>query len=183
MLRLIGSELLGRRERSLALLAGIVLACASFVVLTAAAKTEQLGVHGTIARTFRSSYDILVRPRGTETQLERTRGLVRDNYLSGIFGGITMDQYQQIAHLPGVQVAAPIAMLGYVLQPVSFHIDLTGKLTRATRQLFGVRVVRSTDRGLVHLTDQTGYVYVTSRPITPLQTIGGPAPLWVRPRG
>ncbi len=56
MLRLIGSELSGRRERSLALLAGIVLACASFVVLSATAKTEQLGVHGT-ARLYRGRLD------------------------------------------------------------------------------------------------------------------------------
>lgn len=176
MLRLIRSELVGRRERSLALLAGIVLACASFVVLTATAKTEQLGVHGTIARTFRSAYDILVRPQGAETPIERTQGLVRDNYLSGTFGGITTDQYQRIAALPGVQVAAPIAMIGYVLQPIEFHIDLTRYLPHATRQLFAVRVSRSTDRGLVRLIDQAGYVYLTSRPITPLEMIGGPAP-------
>ncbi len=80
-------EVAGRRERSLALLAGIVLACVSFTVLTATAQTQQLNVHGTIARTFRSSYDTLVCPPGTETQLERTQGLVRANYLSGIFGG------------------------------------------------------------------------------------------------
>ncbi|MDQ2896331.1 MAG: ABC transporter permease [Actinomycetota bacterium] len=176
MLRLIRSELLGRRERSLALLAGIVLACASFVVLSATARTEQLGVHGTIAKTFRSSYDILVRPHGTETQLERAQGLVRENYLSGIFGGITMAQYRQVAHLPGVQVAAPIAMIGYVLQPVEFNIDLTSKLSSAPRQLFAVSVTRATDRGLVHLPDQSGYMYVTSRPIAPLTQITGASP-------
>lgn len=125
MLGLIRAELVGRRERNLALLAGIVLACASFVVLSATARTEQLAVHGTIAKTFRGSYDILVRPRATETQIERSQGLVRDNYLSGIFGGITISQYHQIARLPGVQVAAPIAMIGYVLQPVRFNFDLT----------------------------------------------------------
>ncbi len=165
MRRVILGEVWHRRGRSLALLFGILVATAAFAVFTGTSDSERLVVRGTVARSFRGSYDILVRPRGTETQLERTQGLVRDNYLSGIFGGITMSQYRQVAHLPGVQVAAPIAMLGYVLQSAGFNIDLTRYLTRAPRQLFAVRVTRSTDRGRVHLTDQTGYVYVTRRAI------------------
>jgi hypothetical protein len=165
MLRLIRSQLAGRRDRSLALLAGVILACGSFVVLISTARSAQVEVHGTLARAFRSSYDILVRPRGTETEIERSEGLVRDNYLSGIFGGITLRQWQQIQRLPGVQVAAPIAMIGYVLQPIVFTVDLTRDVNGSPRQLFTVQVTRIADRGLVHLTDQTGYVYVTNQPV------------------
>ena len=69
---------------------------------------------GTVAANFRSAYDILVRPKGSATDLEREQGVVRPNFLSGQFGGITMKQYEQIKAISGVEVAAPIAMIGYV---------------------------------------------------------------------
>jgi putative ABC transport system permease protein len=167
MWRMILQQVWHRRGRSLALLAGIAAATAAFAVFTANADTQRLVVRGKIAHNFRGSYDILVRPRGTETPIERSERLVRDNYLSGIFGGITVAQYHQIARTPGVGVAAPIAMIGYVLQPVSIEFNLTRDLNGAARQLFGVQVTRSTDRGLVQLTDQRGYVYATRDVIRP----------------
>ena len=173
MRRVVFAEVWNRRGRSLALLVGILVATAAFAVFTGTSDTQQLVVRGTVARSFRSSYDVLVRPRGSESAIERSQGLVRDNYLSGIFGGITTAQYQRIRRIPGVAIAAPIAMIGYVLQPVSFHIDLTGQLRSASRQLFGVQVVRRTDRGLTRRVDQRGYMYVTSRPIAPSNEISG----------
>jgi putative ABC transport system permease protein len=164
MLRLVRSQLTGRPGRSAALLAGIVLACGSFAILISTARSQQVDVRGTVSRTYRSSYDILVRPAGSETALEKRDGLVRDNYLSGIFGGITMAQWHRIAGLAGVQVAAPIAMVGYIPQLIRFKVDLTRDLNGSQRQLFAVNVQRVADRGLVHLTDQTGYVYATSQP-------------------
>lgn len=161
MLRVIFQQLRARRGRSLALLAGIAAATAAFAVFTGDSDSQQLVVRGTVAHSFRGSYDILVRPRGSETALERSDGLVRDNYLSGIFGGITLAQYHEIARMPGVSVAAPIAMIGYVLQPVSITFNLSRDLSGAARQLFSVQVTRTTDQGLVHLTDQRGYVYAT----------------------
>ena len=131
MWRMILQQVWHRRGRSLALLAGLAAATAAFAVFTANADTQRLVVRGKIAHNFRGSYDILVRPRGTETPIERSERLVRDNYLSGIFGGITVAQYHQIARTPGVGVAAPIAMIGYVLQPVSIEFNLTRDLNGA----------------------------------------------------
>jgi ABC-type lipoprotein release transport system permease subunit len=166
MWRMMLEEVRHRRGRSLALLAGIAAATAAFAVFTANADTQQLVVRGEVSRNFRGAYDILVRPRGVETTIERSEGLVRDNYLSGIFGGITLAQYHEIARLPGVQVAAPIAMIGYVLQPASIEFNLSHDLNASARQLFAVKVVRATDRGLVHITDQQGYVYATRSALT-----------------
>lgn len=100
--------------------------------------------------------------------MERSQGLVRPNYLSGIFGGIRLDQYAAVRMVEGVQVAAPIAMIGYVLQNVSFGIDLRPYLGPAPRQVFRVSAVRTTDRGLSRLIDvPAGYVYVTSGVLQP----------------
>jgi hypothetical protein len=169
--RFVLAQLRGRGARTAALLAAIVIACASLGVLVSTARTQNLQVKGTVGRSFRSSYDILVRPAGSQTSMERSKGLVRDNFLSGIFGGITMAQYRRIAKLPGVQVAAPIAMIGYVLQSAQnvdwLTVNIGPPQLRASRNLFSVQVSRVTDRGLVRLTDQRGYAYVTDRPLAP----------------
>jgi ABC-type lipoprotein release transport system permease subunit len=166
MWRTILEEIRHRRGRSLALLAGIAAATAAFAMFTGNSETQQLEVRGKLTHNFRGAYDILVRPRGVETPIERSEGLVRDNYLSGIFGGITLAQYHEISRLPGVKVAAPIAMIGYVLQPAAMKFNLTRDLNGSARQLFAVRVARTTQHGLVHLTDQSGYVYATRSPVT-----------------
>jgi putative ABC transport system permease protein len=93
--RYVVAQLRGRGACTAALLGGIVIACASLGVLVSTARTQNVQVHGTLGRSFRSSYDILVRPTGSQTPMERREGLVRDNFLSGIFGGITMNQYRQ----------------------------------------------------------------------------------------
>jgi hypothetical protein len=170
--RFVLAQLRGRGARTAALLAGIVIACASLGVLVSTARTQNLQVRGTLGRSFRSPVDILVRPTGSQTSMERRDGLVRDDYLSGIFGGITMAQYRRIAKLPGVQVAAPIAMVGYVLQSVQsggnaawLTLTIGPQQLRGPRELFSVQVTRRTDRGMVSLTDERGYAYVTDRPL------------------
>jgi hypothetical protein len=93
MARYLWGRLHRRIGRTVALLLGILVATASFVVLTGAARTTQLRVVGVVGHNYRAAYDILVRPKGSVTGLERSRGLVRPNYLSGIFGGISLGQY------------------------------------------------------------------------------------------
>jgi len=127
--RFIWSTLVHRPGRTATLGVGILVAAVSFTLLTAAVKTSELQVRGTLSSTFRPAYDILVRPPGSFTPLERRDGLVRANYLSGIFGEISLGQWHTILGIPGVQVAAPIANVGYILPfaqvPVSIQHDLT----------------------------------------------------------
>lgn len=172
MLRALWSQLLHRRGRAAAMAAGILVASTSFSLLTAATTTSTAQVQGTVARNLRPAYDILVRPPGSTTALEASKGLVRDNYLSGIFGGITLQQYAQIKKIPGVQLAAPIAMIGYVLQDVRIPIDVTNVLTLAASQVLTLTDKRTTDRGLTRFPPSSvGYVYVTN---DPLQSQVGP---------
>ena len=112
MRRLAWSQLRFRAGRALALLAGMLVAATAFTVLTAAARTAQLRTIGTVTAHFRPAYDILVRPAGARSSLESATGTVQPDFLSGIYGGITMAQYHQIQQISGVQVAAPIAMVG-----------------------------------------------------------------------
>lgn len=167
MFRLIWSQLRNRLGRTIALLLGIFVAASAFTVLTGATQTSRLEVVGTVAANYRPAYDILVRPKGSRTALERSDGLVRPNYLSGIYGGITMADYAKIKKVPGVDIAAPIAMIGQVIQTVTVPVDITSSLTPAQRQLFKVTTSSTTDGGLTRFTDSaTGYTYVTREPLT-----------------
>src|ERR1022692_2798440 len=166
MLRALWSQLQHRRGRFAAMAAGILVASVSFSLLTAATSTSTAQVQGTVARNLRPAYDILVRPPDSTTALEASKGLVRDNYLSGIFGGITLQQYAQIQKIPGVQLAAPIAMIGYILEGVQIPIDVTNVLTPAASQVLTLTDNRTTDRGLTRFPPSSiGYVYVTNDPL------------------
>jgi putative ABC transport system permease protein len=140
MMRLVLQELRHRPVRTAALASGILIAAVSFVLLASTAKTSELRVRGAVARNFRGAYDVLVRPKGSFTPLERSDGLVRDNYLSGIYGGITLRQYATIRRIPGVEVAAPIANLGYVMPFGEIPISIAGDLDRSPVQLYRLRL-------------------------------------------
>ncbi|WP_433303942.1 hypothetical protein ACQP2F_13460 [Actinoplanes sp. CA-030573] len=114
MLRFIWAHVRGRPSRAVTLLLGILIATTGFTVLTGTTRAARLQVTSTVQGNSRAAYDILVRPQGARTPLEDASSLVRPNYLSGIFGGITAAQYARIGAVPGVEVAAPIAMAGYV---------------------------------------------------------------------
>jgi putative ABC transport system permease protein len=165
--RLLWSQLRFRRVRTLALVAGILVAVTAFTVLTAAAGTSQLRTIGTVTAHFRSAYDILVRPRGSRTKLESRTGTVQPNFLSGIYGGITMAQYHQIEQLPGVQVAAPIAMVGYMMPYVPVTVALPpAAATGHGRQLYRVSTTWVSAAGGIRIPQPPSYVYVTSDPIS-----------------
>ncbi|SCG34572.1 FtsX-like permease family protein [Micromonospora halophytica] len=162
MFRLIWGQLRGRAGRSVALLAGVLVATTGFVVLTGATTTSRLEVTGTVERETRAAYDILVRPQGARTPLEAARGLVRPNYLSGRYGGITTDQVDQVAAVAGVDVAAPIAMVGYSTTPIDMPVDLTDTIDRRLdRQVIRVDRTFFAERGLSHAPADPFYLYVT----------------------
>jgi putative ABC transport system permease protein len=134
-------------------------ASVSFVLLASSAKTSSLHVRGALTKNYRTAYDILVRPRHSSLPLENAQGLVRDNFLSGIFGGITPSEYREIRTLPGVSVAAPIANVGYVLLAQTIPIRLTPFLNSEPAQLYRVKFSYVAQNGLSHYSAGDQYVY------------------------
>jgi ABC-type antimicrobial peptide transport system permease subunit len=172
--RIILAQLRGRLGRTLALLVGILVATTSFTVLTASARTQRLEVTGTVRHNFRSAYDVLVRPQGSRIGLERERGVVRPNFLSGLSGGISMQQYRSVASIPGVEVAAPIAMVGYMSPTLRLPIDLTQQVAGHGRELLRITPVWVEDRGLTRAADAEQYLYVTDHRLIPSRVSGEP---------
>jgi putative ABC transport system permease protein len=160
--RLAWAQLRFRVTRTLALLTGLFVAATAFTVLTAASRTAQLRTVGTITASYSPSYDILVRPKGARTALEDQTGTVQPNFLSGIYGGITMAQWRQVQRIQGVQVAAPIAMIGYVLVSAGVPLDLSSAdYDRPDRQLYRFSTTWVSAGGATRITQPPSYVYYT----------------------
>ncbi|MDP9225271.1 MAG: hypothetical protein M3P18_15795, partial [Actinomycetota bacterium] len=164
MNRFLWEQMRHRKARLATLGLGILVASVTFVLLTSAVSTGALRVKGTINRSFRPAYDILVRPEGSLTPLEKSQGLVRDNYLSGIFGGITLKQYREIKGTPGIDVAAPIANLGYIMTLVNIYVPINPELDRRRFQLYRVTDSWSANHGFNRYPGRdVGFVYYTPK--------------------
>lgn len=146
MRRAVLASVLRRFGRSFGLFAALALTTGSFVVLTGSVSSAQLQVRSTVQSNYRAAYDILVRPRGARSTEESSNGLVRANFLSGQFGGITVAQYNRIEALSGVEVAAPVAMIGFVLADVDEVVDVTD-LARGSRGRPVLRTAACWSRG------------------------------------
>lgn len=167
MRSLLIGQLAHRRGRTLALFLGILAATTGFTLLTGSTTTSRLQTLGAVDANYRAAYDILVRPKGTRTPLEVERGLVRPNYLSGLYGGISLDQYERIKKITGVGVAAPIAMVGYTSTNLRAPVDATDAVDRAkATQTVRLSPRWTADRGLTKLDDDAAHIaYVTKRVI------------------
>ena len=173
--RLAWSQVRFRLARTLALIAGVLVAATGFTVLTAASQTAQLRTVGTVSAHFVPAYDILVRPRGARTAVENRTGTVQPDFLWGIYGGITMAQYHQIQQVPGVQVAAPIAMVGYTqLEAGMFEPVPAAALAGSGRQLYRISTTWVSGNGASRVAQPPSYLYVTPRPLTGAPNGGTP---------
>ncbi|MFD8717770.1 hypothetical protein ACFV2H_07050 [Streptomyces sp. NPDC059629] len=158
-------QLRRRRGRALALAAGILVAATSFTLLTATVSTSRATTVGTVRKNARSAYDVLVRPPHAQTDVELQSGMVAPNFLSGTFGGITMDQYRRIRAMAGVDVAAPVANIGYLMVATTVSVDVSRFLdSQASRQILRLRPTLTAGLGTYRTSDE--YVYLTRSPLT-----------------
>ena len=110
----------GKLSSHLFLITLIVISTASALVFYLLSKTSLVTAQTSLRDYWRTSYDILVRPPNSKSEVETTFNVVEANYLNNLGGGISFQQYESIRNMPGIEVAAPVANLG----SVSFHILL-----------------------------------------------------------
>lgn len=125
MFSLVSYVVRGLRPVLLAL--GLFTISAGVALVIAITQTTLIVADRELGNYWRTSYDILVRPSGLRSPIEEKYGLVEANHLSGLWGGITFEQYEVIKAIPGIEVVAPIATIGYIVQFIS--TEKLGELT------------------------------------------------------
>lgn len=158
MIRLAVVGILARRVQSLIVLIGLAVTLISFVGLSAGVQSTTAQLKGDLGQAWDTPFDLLIRPAGSAEQLELRDGLVRPNYVSGIHGGITMAQLEEIRDVPGVSVAAPLATVGAVNWPSAFQLHLTP--TGDGPSVFRVTSTISGQAGLSTYPVETRYIVV-----------------------
>jgi putative ABC transport system permease protein len=103
---------------------GMLTATVGFVLLASTARTTEAHLTAEVRQAWRGPYHLLVRPSDARAALEVERGLVRPNYVSGLRGGITLAQVEAIRSTPGVEVAAPLAIVGFVQWPGGLPVEV-----------------------------------------------------------
>jgi hypothetical protein len=148
----------------------MLVAAVAFVLLTAAVDVNSARITGTVSANWRGPYDLVVLPHGV-SQAVAQKNLVQVNYLSAAGGGITKTQYRQIAKLPGVGDAAPLAIVGYLLETVYLSVPLTSAaIGKSGSRVLAVSSQVVTDQGLSKYPVQpSGYVYITADPLSARQ--------------
>jgi hypothetical protein len=148
VLRLAARQLLGRRLASGLAIAALASALVGAMAIAGVSARTTARLQGGVEQAWQSPFDLLVRPPGAASQLEETESLVRPNYLTGVIGGITDRQLQTIRAVPDVEVAAPVAMVGFVEWPGEFSIDPYSLAGKRPYALLRVQVRARADAGL-----------------------------------
>lgn len=159
--RLVWSGVRFARGRVVALGAGLMVAAVAFSLLTASVDVGTAHISGIVKHNWRGAYDLLVLPPGGNS-VATPGHLVQANYLSQATGGITTAQWHDVATSPGVAVAAPLEIVGYVLETVTIPINLTSVVGPSGAAVFALRSQFVADNGLSkYPAQEAGYVYVT----------------------
>lgn len=159
MVRFVLSQLRAAPGRAVVLGIGLLIAAAGFSVLNSVSVSSAVTVRGTLNRNFQPAYDLLVRPRGAVTQLERSERLVNDGFLSDLYGGISTAQWQRILGLRDVSVAAPVENVGYTLAGVEVNVSLRSVVGPGAQQIFRVVPSFEVHGSLASYPDVAQYFY------------------------
>ena len=106
------------KERFLLSLIGVALISGVLIYLFNLTETTKGTVNNNLQKKWESAYDLVVTPPGSIFNEEQ---LVEPNYLNGINGGITYEQYKEIKSLNDIAIAAPVSILGYM--PFSLNMN------------------------------------------------------------
>ena len=109
-----------QKQRFILMIIGALLISGGLSTLIGLSETNKGTVVNSLQKKWTASYDIVVRPKGTKSMTERD-SLFDPNYLSGIAGGISLEDYQKIKNIPDIDIAAPISMIGFTGYDVLFR--------------------------------------------------------------
>ncbi len=153
MLKFIWNSWWRNKDRFLLLIIGALIVSIGLSYLVGITQASNATVVDELQKRWKSSYHIVVRPPDSRSVTE-DRNLLEPNYLSGLDGGITLDQYEKIKAMTNVEVAAPIAMMGYMRN--SIPLD---RVEYTDPGIYRVTIENTTNTGVEQITDEYTYYF------------------------
>ena len=133
--------------------AGIAVTVAFAVLAASAAAPASVRITGDVAGTgAERSYDLVVRGPAPAVPGDTQGWVTSPASLPTYSGGITLAQYETIRHLPGVAVAAPMTMVGYLPLTVQVPIGIPASAIRGAPRPVTLTVRLRSDNGLSTVT-------------------------------
>ncbi|MGR3765792.1 FtsX-like permease family protein [Rossellomorea sp. NS-SX7] len=120
MIRFIWNSWWRNKDRFILLIIGVLLLSVGLSYLVGVTQSNNGTIVNELQKRWKSSYHIVVRPQDSRSVTEKMN-LLEPNYLSGLHGGISMEQYESIKAMDDVSIAAPISMIGYVYNFIDFE--------------------------------------------------------------
>jgi ABC-type antimicrobial peptide transport system permease subunit len=124
------------------LIVGILILSTGLSYLVGITQASNGTVVEELQKRWKSSYDIVVRPPGSRSVTE-DKSLLEPNYLSGLNGGISLDQYEKIKSIDDIEVAAPISMMGLISNDVNLD-----KVNLAKPGIYRLSIIEGTNTGV-----------------------------------
>lgn len=124
MFKMIIKNWLRNINRFILLLIGTILISGGLISLIAISESNKGTIINSLEEKWTASYDIIVRPKGNESATEKDN-YMDPNYLSGLSGGISFKELDVIKDIDGVDIAAPISIIGYTtVHPIIENFQL-----------------------------------------------------------
>jgi hypothetical protein len=101
------------------MLIGALIISSGLGYISGVQETSRGTIEYLLQKKWKSTYDIVVRPPDSRSITEDYQ-LLEPNYLSGIPGGISLEQLNTIKNIDEVAIAAPIAVIGNTSAIVTF---------------------------------------------------------------
>ncbi|WP_164667901.1 FtsX-like permease family protein [Virgibacillus doumboii] len=159
MIRFIWRSWWRNKERFILLLIGALIVSAGLSYLVGVSEANKATVVDSLEKRWSASYDIVVRPEGSRSVTE-DKDLLEPNYLSGLSGGISMEQYEKIKAMENVDIAAPISMIGYV----NTFTVMEDNLNITKNGIYRLSQTSETDTGVQNISDDYPDRYFTVGP-------------------
>src|SRR5438045_1176951 len=118
-----------------------------------------------IAQSWRTPYDLLIRPQSAVSPLERSAGWFDPQSALESYGGISTQQVASIRSLPRVGLVAPFAGIGWQTIAVRVPVELVAKgIYRVSATWIGPGTRGITDDTAVRYVDVTDLAHLTTEP-------------------
>ncbi|MFB4167998.1 ABC transporter permease [Virgibacillus sp. JSM 102003] len=137
MLALIIKSLKSRKTFSLLFILATAIILLTLPISLLTLQKNQAQIEENITENARGSYDILVRPDDSRNNIEKKYGVVQENYLNYGKGGISIDDWKDIKSEEEIDVAAPVAAIGYFTGITkSYSLPMPEQSIRSTAKFY-----------------------------------------------